>query len=264
SSPAAAAPRAGGGAGSGRIAAGRTAGSGRAPVPQAARAARSGAAAPLAALCTDRFLHPPAREARGAARARKPPPGEGSGRTGCAPGGPGYDAPVPPDSRNLTLQRSLVAARDRAALLGQRGAVIWLTGLSGSGKSTIAYALERRLTGARRLTYVLDGDNVRHGLCSDLGFSPEDRTENIRRIGEVAALFADAGLIIITSFISPYRSDRELARSRAAAGSFIEVFLDVPVEVCERRDPKGLYKKARAGETPQFTRSEERRVGKEW
>ncbi|HLU67424.1 MAG TPA: adenylyl-sulfate kinase [Kofleriaceae bacterium] len=160
---------------------------------------------------------------------------------------------MPPDSRNLTLQRSLVAARDRAALLGQRGAVIWLTGLSGSGKSTIAYALERRLTGARRLTYVLDGDNVRHGLCSDLGFSPEDRTENIRRIGEVAALFADAGLIIITSFISPYRSDRELARSRAAAGSFIEVFLDVPVEVCERRDPKGLYKKARAGEIPQFT-----------
>jgi adenylylsulfate kinase len=155
--------------------------------------------------------------------------------------------------RNITLQRSLVAARDRAQLLGQRGAVIWLTGLSGSGKSTIGYALERRLNGARHLTYVLDGDNVRHGLCSDLGFSPQDRTENIRRIGEVAALFADAGLIIITSFISPYRSDRDLARQRVPAGKFIEVFLDVPVEVCERRDPKGLYKKARAGEIPEFT-----------
>jgi adenylylsulfate kinase len=160
---------------------------------------------------------------------------------------------VPTQSRNITLQRSLVAARDRAQLLSQRGAVIWLTGLSGSGKSTIGYALERRLNGARHLTYVLDGDNVRHGLCSDLGFSPQDRTENIRRIGEVAALFADAGLIIITSFISPYRSDRELARQRVPAGKFIEVFLDVPVEVCERRDPKGLYKKARAGEIPEFT-----------
>ena len=155
--------------------------------------------------------------------------------------------------RNITLQRSLVAARDRAQLLGQRGAVIWLTGLSGSGKSTIGYALERRLNGARHLTYVLDGDNVRHGLCSDLGFSPQDRTENIRRIGEVAALFADAGLIIITSFISPYRSDRDLARQRVPAGKFIEVFLDVPVEVCERRDPKGLYRKARAGEIADFT-----------
>jgi len=160
---------------------------------------------------------------------------------------------VPNQPRNITMQRSLVAARDRAQLLGQRGAVIWLTGLSGSGKSTIGYALERRLNGARHLTYVLDGDNVRHGLCSDLGFSPQDRTENIRRIGEVAALFADAGLIIITSFISPYRSDRELARQRVPAGKFIEVFLDVPVEVCERRDPKGLYKRARAGEIAEFT-----------
>ena len=160
---------------------------------------------------------------------------------------------VAPASANLTLQRSQVAARDRAVLLGQRGAVIWLTGLSGSGKSTIAYALERKLTASRRLTYVLDGDNVRHGLCSDLGFSPDDRMENIRRIGEVAALFADAGLIIITSFISPYRSDRELARTRVPAGKFIECFLDVPVEVCERRDPKGLYRKARAGEIAEFT-----------
>ena len=160
---------------------------------------------------------------------------------------------MPSQPRNITLQRSQVAARDRAQLLGQRGAVIWLTGLSGSGKSTIGYALERRLNGSRHLTYVLDGDNVRHGLCSDLGFSHDDRTENIRRIGEVAALFADAGLIIITSFISPYRSDRDLARQRVPAGKFIEVFLDVPVEVCERRDPKGLYRKARAGEIPEFT-----------
>jgi adenylyl-sulfate kinase len=160
---------------------------------------------------------------------------------------------VPTQPRNITVQRGQVAARDRAQLLGQRGAVIWLTGLSGSGKSTIGYALERRLNGGRHLTYVLDGDNVRHGLCSDLGFSHEDRTENIRRIGEVAALFADAGLIIITSFISPYRSDRDLARQRVPDGKFIEVFLDVGVEVCERRDPKGLYKKARAGEIADFT-----------
>jgi adenylyl-sulfate kinase len=160
---------------------------------------------------------------------------------------------VPTESRNITLQPSQVAARDRAQLLGQRGVVIWLTGLSGSGKSTIGYALERRLNGGRHLTYVLDGDNMRHGLCSDLGFSHEDRTENIRRIGEVAALFAEAGLIIVTSFISPYRSDRELARQRVPEGKFIEVFLDVSVEVCERRDPKGLYKKARAGEILDFT-----------
>jgi adenylyl-sulfate kinase len=131
--------------------------------------------------------------------------------------------------------------------------VIWLTGLSGSGKSTIGYALERRLNTGRHLTYVLDGDNMRHGLCSDLGFSHEDRTENIRRIGEVAALFTEAGLIIVTSFISPYISDRALARQRVPEGRFIEVFLDVSVEVCERRDPKGLYKKARAGEILEFT-----------
>lgn len=158
-----------------------------------------------------------------------------------------------PTAKNLTRHESLVAARDRAILLGQRGCVIWFTGLSGSGKSTIAFALERRLAASRRLTYVLDGDNIRHGLCSDLGFSPEDRTENIRRIGEVAALFADAGLIIMASFISPYTSDRQLARSRVPQHKFIEVFLDVPVEVCERRDPKGLYRKARAGEIQQFT-----------
>ena len=158
-----------------------------------------------------------------------------------------------PTAKNLTRQESLVAARDRALLLHQRGAVIWFTGLSGSGKSTIAFALERRLTASRKLTYVLDGDNVRHGLCSDLGFSPSDRMENIRRIGEIAALFADAGLIIMASFISPYSSDRDLARTRVPEGKFIEVFLDVSVEVCERRDPKGLYRRARAGEIQQFT-----------
>jgi adenylyl-sulfate kinase len=156
-------------------------------------------------------------------------------------------------SQNIALQPSLVAARERARLLGQHGVVLWLTGLSGSGKSTLAFELERRLTAERRLTYVLDGDNIRHGLSSDLGFSPEDRTENIRRVSEVAALFADAGIITLTSFISPYRSDRALARARVPAGRFFEVFLDVPIEVCERRDPKGLYKKARRGEIREFT-----------
>jgi adenylylsulfate kinase len=137
-------------------------------------------------------------------------------------------------------------------MLGQRGAVIWLTGLSGSGKSTLAYALEHRLIEMGQLTYALDGDNVRMGLCSDLGFAPEDRNENIRRIGEVAALFADAGLLVLTSFISPYKQDRQAARA-TSRGNFVEVYLDVPVEVCERRDPKGLYKKARAGEITNFT-----------
>jgi len=137
-------------------------------------------------------------------------------------------------------------------MLGQKGAVIWLTGLSGSGKSTLAYALESRLVGNGQLTFALDGDNVRMGLCKDLGFKPEDRNENIRRIGEVAALFAEAGLLVLTSFISPYRNDREAARA-TSKGNFIEVYLDVSVDVCERRDPKGLYKKARSGEIANFT-----------
>jgi adenylyl-sulfate kinase len=155
-------------------------------------------------------------------------------------------------SRNVTRHRGLVDPDERARLLGQRGAVIWLTGLSGAGKSTIAYALERRLIADRHPAYVLDGDNVRLGLCSDLGFSPADRDENIRRVGEAAALFADAGVIAIASFISPYRAGRD--RARAMAGDrFIEVFLDVGVDVCERRDPKGLYRKARAGEIAEFT-----------
>jgi adenylyl-sulfate kinase len=133
------------------------------------------------------------------------------------------------------------------------GSVVWLTGLSGSGKSTIAGELERRLLDAGRPVWVLDGDKVREGLCSDLGFSPEHRKENIRRVAEVARLFADAGLICIVAFISPYRADRDRARSLLPAGRFVEVYLSAPVEACERRDPKGLYAKARAGLIKDFT-----------
>jgi adenylylsulfate kinase len=154
--------------------------------------------------------------------------------------------------RNLTRHAGAVARRDRERLLGQRGAVIWFTGLSGSGKSTVAHAVEARLAAAGRLVYVLDGDNVRHGLCKDLGFEPADRSENIRRIGEVAALMVDAGVIVLTSFISPYRSDRQGVRD-IVGGDFVEVFVDAPLEVCEARDPKGLYQKARAGKIPEFT-----------
>jgi adenylyl-sulfate kinase len=138
---------------------------------------------------------------------------------------------------------------------GHRGAVVWLTGLSGAGKSTIAQALERELFNRAMHTYVLDGDNIRHGLNSNLGFSPDDRVENIRRVSEVARLMADAGTIVITAFISPYRMDRRRAREIALEGNaeFIEVFVDAPLEVCEARDPKNLYKKARAGEIQEFT-----------
>jgi adenylyl-sulfate kinase len=131
--------------------------------------------------------------------------------------------------------------------------VVWLTGLSGSGKSTVAVAVEAALVAAGHAAYVLDGDNVRHGLNRDLGFAPEDRAENIRRVGEVAALFADAGLITLTAFISPYRADREAARAAVGAERFLEVFVDTPLEVCERRDPKQLYRRARAGEVGEFT-----------
>ena len=156
-------------------------------------------------------------------------------------------------ARNLTFHHGLVSAADREALLGQRGCVLWLTGLSGSGKSTIARAVEKRLIEGGRLAYVLDGDNVRHGLNADLGFSDADRVENIRRIGEVTALFADAGLIAITAFISPFRADRDQARALLPGGRFIEVFIDAPIEVCEERDPKGLYRKAREGKISEFT-----------
>ena len=134
-----------------------------------------------------------------------------------------------------------------------KGVVIWFTGLSGSGKSTIANQVANGLHQLGKLTYVLDGDNIRHGLNKNLGFSPEDREENIRRIGEVAKLFADAGVITTTAFISPYRKDRDKAREILEDGRFIEVFVDCPLEVCESRDPKGLYKKARAGEIKEFT-----------
>jgi bifunctional enzyme CysN/CysC len=145
-----------------------------------------------------------------------------------------------------------ISAKNRAERNGHRGAVIWLTGLSASGKSTLAMRVEQCLFEKGRQVYVLDGDNVRRGLSSDLGFLPRDRSENIRRIGEVAALFADAGIIVITAFISPYGADRALAR-QAAGDRFFEVYVKAPLELCEARDPKGLYRKARAGLIPDFT-----------
>ena len=156
---------------------------------------------------------------------------------------------------NITWQQGLVTREERWALLGRSGATLWLTGLSASGKSTIAEALERALVQQKTVAYRLDGDNVRHGLNSNLGFSAEDRHENIRRIGEVAKLFADSGAVAITAFISPYRVDRDLARQihDGAGLKFVEVFVDAPLEVCEQRDPKGLYRKARAGELRGFT-----------
>jgi len=156
-------------------------------------------------------------------------------------------------SANIYWNRGKVTVEQRAERNGHPGCVVWLTGLSGSGKSTIAIELERELFNLGRHAYVLDGDNLRHGLCSDLGFSHVDRKENIRRAGEVASLFADAGFICITAFISPYRSDRDLVRKIAPPGMFLEVFLNAPIEVCEQRDPKGLYNKARRGEIKGFT-----------
>ncbi len=155
--------------------------------------------------------------------------------------------------KNIFWCEGKVKREDRERLLGQKGVVIWFTGLSGSGKSTLAYAVEEKLHKMGYLTYVLDGDNIRHGLNSDLGFSPEDREENIRRVGEVAKLFADAGVIVMTAFISPYRKDRRRARRLMDEGRFIEVYCKCGLEVCEKRDPKGLYKKAKAGEIDQFT-----------
>lgn len=154
---------------------------------------------------------------------------------------------------NITWHEGHIVRQDREQLLDQRGVTVWLTGLSGSGKSTIAVAAEKKLVEAGHLAYVLDGDNVRHGLNQNLGFSPEDRTENIRRIGEVAKLFTDCGVIVFTSFISPYRSDRDAARAIMEPGDFVEVYVAADVEICEERDVKGLYAKARAGEIPEFT-----------
>jgi bifunctional enzyme CysN/CysC len=158
-------------------------------------------------------------------------------------------------SKNIFWTEGKITARARAMRSGHRGAVIWLTGLSGAGKSTIAQALERELFQRAMHTYVLDGDNIRHGLNSNLGFAPDDRVENIRRVSEVARLMADAGTVVITAFISPYRMDRSRAREIALEGNaeFIEVFVDAPLEVCEARDPKNLYKKARAGQIREFT-----------
>ena len=154
---------------------------------------------------------------------------------------------------NIVWHQGAVNRDDREKLNGHKGATVWLTGLSGSGKSTIAVDLEKRLCERGVRTYILDGDNIRHGLNKNLGFSPEDRTENIRRIGEVAKLFTDAGLVAITAFISPYRADRDQVRALMKPGDFVEIFVDCPVDVCEQRDVKGLYKKARAGEIKEFT-----------
>lgn len=158
-----------------------------------------------------------------------------------------------PKSKHITWHGANVSKEERQAALHARGCVVWFTGLSGSGKSTVSRRVEQLLLERGKFVYSLDGDNVRMGLNRDLGFSPEDRTENIRRIGEVAALFADACAVTTTAFISPYREDRDRARACLPQGEFIEVFVDTPLDVCEERDPKGLYKKARAGIIPNFT-----------
>ncbi|MEZ4633275.1 MAG: adenylyl-sulfate kinase [Deinococcales bacterium] len=154
---------------------------------------------------------------------------------------------------NIVWHQHNVTKTDRAQQKGQKPSILWFTGLSGSGKSTLANALERRLYESGHHSYLLDGDNVRHGLNKDLGFSDADRVENIRRIGEVAKLFVDSGLIAMTAFISPFRSDRDMVRALVGEGEFIEIFVDTPLEVCESRDPKGLYKKARSGQIKHFT-----------
>jgi adenylylsulfate kinase len=156
---------------------------------------------------------------------------------------------------NITWHEGHATREERHQLLKQKGCTIWFTGLSGSGKSTIAFTLEHALVQRGRLAYVLDGDNIRHGLNKNLGFSAQDREENIRRIGEVAKLFADAGVVTMTSFISPYRKDRDNVRALHVEGKlpFIEVHCATPIETCEQRDPKGLYKKARAGQLKGFT-----------
>ena len=153
---------------------------------------------------------------------------------------------------NITWHEGHVERAEREKLLSQKGVTIWLTGLSACGKSTIAFTLEHALMQQGRMAYVLDGDNLRHGLSADLGFSPEDRVENIRRVGELAALFAEAGFIVVCAFISPYRANRRRAREAAGEG-FHEVHINADVEICERRDVKGLYRKARAGKIPDFT-----------
>ncbi|RJL27021.1 adenylyl-sulfate kinase [Pectobacterium polaris] len=154
---------------------------------------------------------------------------------------------------NVVWHAHDVTRESREKLHGHQGVVIWFTGLSGSGKSTLAGALEQALHQRGVSTYLLDGDNVRHGLCRDLGFTDDDRRENIRRVGEVAKLMVDAGLVVLTAFISPHRAERKMVQDLLGEGQFIEVFVDTPLATCEARDPKGLYKKARAGELRNFT-----------
>ncbi len=156
-------------------------------------------------------------------------------------------------SSNVVWHHATITRETREELNGHKSAVLWFTGLSGSGKSTLAHAVEEALYKKGCRTFVLDGDNVRHGLCGDLGFSIEDRTENIRRVGEVAKLFTEAGTVVLTAFISPLKSDREAVRNIMPHGDFLEIYCAAVLDVCEERDVKGLYKKARAGEIPEFT-----------
>lgn len=157
------------------------------------------------------------------------------------------------NNENIVWHDHHIDQAQRAQLKAQKPCVLWFTGLSGSGKSSVANAVEAMLFEKKKHTYLLDGDNVRHGLNKGLSFSEEDRIENIRRVGEVAKLFSDAGLIVLTAFISPFQKDREMVRKMTRPGEFIEVYIDTPLSVCEKRDPKGLYKKARAGEIKDFT-----------
>ncbi|MDA8169884.1 MAG: adenylyl-sulfate kinase [Nitrospiraceae bacterium] len=156
-------------------------------------------------------------------------------------------------TRNLTFHHSIIKRPDREKINGHRSIVLWFTGLSGAGKSTLAHAVEARLHKMNCRTYVFDGDNVRHGLCSDLGFSPRDRGENIRRIGEMTKLFVDAGIIALTAFISPFRKDRAWVRSLVGPENFTEIYCDCSLETCEKRDVKGIYARARRGDIPDFT-----------
>ena len=158
-----------------------------------------------------------------------------------------------PVSCNIVRADGRITGEDRERNFGHPSKTVWFTGLSGSGKSTLAFAVEEALVGRGHAAYVLDGDNIRFGLNRDLGFSPADRTENIRRIGEVCRLFQDAGLIVLTAFVSPYIADRDAVRAIHPPGAFLEIYVDTPLEVCEARDVKGLYAKARAGEIPEFT-----------
>ena len=156
-------------------------------------------------------------------------------------------------NQNTVWHEPIIVRTDRERLNGHKSSILWFTGLSGSGKSTLAHAVEDKLFEKGIRTFVLDGDNIRQGLCKDLGFTDKDRTENIRRIGEVSKLMLDAGIVVMTAFISPFRKDRQIVRELVKEGEFIEIYCKAPLAVCEERDPKGLYKKARAGAIPEFT-----------